>query len=155
MIHPAVPVIGEPRLITLPSFPDQRGTLSVFEWAGMSPFEPKRFYYIYNSTSGARRGLHAHFVEEELIVALAGHFTVWLDDGSKRTEHRLDRPDRALYVPALIWHELADFSANAVCAVFASTECNNNEDYCRDYQEFLKARSEKFPLGGSPARPVR
>jgi dTDP-4-dehydrorhamnose 3,5-epimerase-like enzyme len=154
MIDGAVREKGEPRLITLPSFHDERGTLSVMQWGGALPFQPKRFYYLYNVTPGARRGLHAHFDEQELIVALAGQFTVWLDDGCRRTEHRLNRPDQALYVPPLIWHELDDFSDNAICAVFASSE-RNNEDYCRDYQEFLKVRGETYLHAESPQSAVR
>ena len=135
--------MSEPRLITLPSFCDQRGTLAVAEWPGTLPFTPKRFYYLYNLLPDALRGVHAHWKEEEVILALSGSFTVTLDDGCKRTEHRLDRPEIGLHIPSLIWHELHGFSTGAVCAVFASEERCDQEDYCRDYQQFLQARKAR------------
>jgi len=78
-----------------------------------------------------------------VILALSGSFTVTVDDGCKRTEHRLDRPEIGLHIPSLIWHELHGFSTGAVCAVFASEERCDQEDYCRDYQQFLQARKAR------------
>ena len=129
----------EPRLITLPRYCDHRGTLSVVEWPEGLPFEPKRFYYLYDLVPGTRRAVHAHAQEEEVLLALSGSLKVLLDDGCTRVVHDLDRPDVALYIPALVWHEVYGFSAGAVCAVFAS-ERRNEKDYIRDYQEFLAAR---------------
>jgi len=131
----------EPRLITIPRFADNRGSLAVIEWAECFPFTPKRFYYIYNSEPAARRGDHCHWKEEEVVLALSGSFTVLLDDGCRQTEYRLDRPDTALYVPPRVWHAVFEFSPGAVCAVFAS-EAYNREDYCLDYQQFI-ARHRK------------
>jgi dTDP-4-dehydrorhamnose 3,5-epimerase-like enzyme len=127
----------EARLIQLPRFTDHRGSLSPVEWPGCLPFTPKRFYYVYDLPEGARRGGHAHWSEDEVVLALNGRFRVLLDDGRVRREFDLDRPDTALYVPSLVWHELYDFTAGAVCAVFSSDRYDS-EDFCRDYQLFLK-----------------
>lgn len=129
-----------PRLITIPGFRDARGTLSVIEWEECLPFIPRRFYYIYDVPKGATRGVHSHGSEEEVILALKGNFTVLVDDGRTRAEHRLEHPGVALYIPPLIWHELFDFSAGAICAVFASQRSNPG-DYCRDYEEFLRSHT--------------
>jgi hypothetical protein len=126
----------EPHLITIPRFSDQRGNLSVIEWAECFPFIPKRFYYIYDANPATRRGGHSHWKEEQAILALSGSFSVLVDNGRQRTEYLLDRPDIALYLPALLWHEVFEFSAGAICAVFASTSYNK-EDYCLDYQQFI------------------
>jgi len=125
----------EPHLITIPRFSDDRGNLSVVEFAECLPFTPKRFYYIYDANPASRRGGHSHWQEEESILALHGTFTVLVDDGCRRTEYLLDRPDVTLYIPPLMWHEVFGFSPGAICAVFASQRYNK-EDYCFDYQQF-------------------
>lgn len=127
----------EPRLITIPRFDDIRGSLSVIDWPKCLSFEPKRFYYLYDSRPEARRAGHAHWLEEEVILALHGSFKVTASNGSSAMEYRLDRPDVALYIPPLVWHELFDFSVGAVCVVFASRKYDK-EDYCQNYERFLQ-----------------
>jgi dTDP-4-dehydrorhamnose 3,5-epimerase-like enzyme len=124
------------RLIPIPCFADQRGTLSVVEWEQHLPFLPKRFYWIDHADSAAFRGSHCHWKDEEVMLALRGSFTVLLDDGATRTEFLLDTPDSALYVPAGVWHEVSGFRGAALCAVFASGIYSPADD-CRDYREFL------------------
>ena len=126
-----------PALIQIPGRDDDRGSLLSVEWGEQLPFEPKRFYFVRNARPDVRRGGHAHWKEQEVILALAGGFTITADTGSERFEYRLE-PSRALYIPTLIWHELYDFSDGAVCAVFASEPHYDEADYCRDYQEFLR-----------------
>jgi uncharacterized RmlC-like cupin family protein len=102
------------------------------------PFEPKRFYYIYELTAEARRACHAHRTEQELILALAGSFKVTVNDGCSTTEFELNRPDRGLYVPALVWHEVHDFAAGSVCGVLASQKYHV-ADYIYSYEEFVQS----------------
>lgn len=144
MLGIAAPDMPEPHLITIPRFRDHRGSLSVIEWADCFPFIPKRFYYIYDSNPEARRGGHSHWKEEEIILALSGSLSVVVDDGFQRTEHLLDRPDMALYIPPLVWHEVFGLSAGALCAVFASNPYNK-EDYCLDYQQFIRECRKSGP----------
>jgi dTDP-4-dehydrorhamnose 3,5-epimerase-like enzyme len=132
------------KVIEIPTFTDTRGTLTVVEWAKHLPFLPQRFYCISGAAPGVRRGGHAHWVESEAIFALSGGVTVWTDDGRTLTEYRLERPHLLLLIPPGVWHELHGFSANTLCAVFASHQYNT-EDYCRDYNEFLRR------AGGRPA----
>ena len=134
------------RLIQIPRFSDNRGTLCVIDWAGMLPFTPDRLYYIYNLAESAERAGHAHLRGEELILPLAGGMSVVVDNGRSREEFRLDRPDTGLYIPAMVWHQLQGFGPGAVCAVLASDRYSE-EDYCRDYQQFLEhAKSSLRPL---------
>jgi len=125
------------RLIRVPSFTDERGTLAVMEWAEHLPFIPERFYYIYGATEEVKRAGHAHWEESEAVFAISGGFTVLTDDGRQRTEHHLESPDLWLVIPPGVWHEVHGFGPGAVCAVFASGR-HNVEDYCRDYKQFLK-----------------
>ena len=49
----------------------------------------------------------------------------------------LEKPYEGLYVPNNMWREMYDFSEDAVLMCLAS-EVYNEEDYIRDYDEFLK-----------------
>lgn len=136
------------RLIRIPSFTDERGSLAVVGWPESLPFVPQRFYYIYDTAPGVRRAGHAHWQESELILAVSGCVTVVTDEGAARVEHRLDRPDVGLLIPPGAWHELHGFAPGTVCAVFASGHYDA-EDYCRDYSEFRDKARER-----AAARPL-
>lgn len=49
----------------------------------------------------------------------------------------LEKPYEGLYIPNNMWREMYDFSPDAVLVVLAS-EVYKEEDYIRDYDEFLK-----------------
>ena len=130
--------------LDLPKMTDSRGSLSVVEAAQHIPFEIKRVFYLYEVPEGQRRAGHALRVCHQFIIAMAGTVDVVIDDGKRRQRVHLDRPDRGLLVPAMIWRELEGFSAGAVCVVLAS-EHYDLEDYFDDYAEFRKA------VGGAQA----
>lgn len=128
------------RLINLKSIPDHRGLLTVVGENQDIPFEIKRAYWIHSITPGATRGGHAHKKQKQLIVAVAGSFSVTLDDGNTKESFLLNDPAVGLYVEAGIWNTLDSFSSDAVCMVLAS-DTFSEEDYIRDYQEFLDLRN--------------
>jgi dTDP-4-dehydrorhamnose 3,5-epimerase-like enzyme len=123
--------------IDLPKFTDPRGNLSVIEGNVHIPFKIKRIYWIYDVPGGATRGGHAYKNLHEFIVALSGSFDVVLDDGKDKISKPLNRSYYGLYVPNLIWRSLENFSTNSVCMILASENYNEN-DYIRDYDEFLE-----------------
>jgi len=118
---------------------DRKGNLTVVENGKTLPFDVKRAYYLYDVPGGESRGSHAHRELEQLIVAASGSFTVTLDDGKDKRVFFLNRPYQGLYVRAGMWRDLSDFSSGAVALVLAS-EVYTQEDYIRDYQEFLRFR---------------
>ena len=128
----------ECRILAIPRFTDERGSLSAIEGPPLLPFEPKRFYYLYELPVDAHRGCHAHKTEKELIVALAGCFKVAINDGDSMKEFELKSPDQGLYVPALVWHDVYSFAPGSVCAVIAS-ERHDPDDYYYVYEEYLQA----------------
>jgi hypothetical protein len=89
---------------------------------------------------GESRGGHAHKALSQLIVAASGSFTVTLDDGSVKRTFLLNRPYQGLYIVPGIWRTLDDFSSGAVCMVLAS-EGYSEEDYIRDYSEFVDLKN--------------
>ena len=118
---------------------DRKGNLSVVENGITLPFDVKRVYYIYDVPGGESRGAHAHKELSQLIVAASGSFCVTLDDGRAKQTFFLNRPYQGLYVKPGIWRDLTDFSSGAVCMVLAS-EKYCEEDYIRDYDEYLETR---------------
>ncbi len=128
-----------PTLISLPKITDNRGNLTFVEGLNHLPFEIKRVYYLYDVPGGAVRGGHAHKKLQQLIIAIAGSFDVILDDGDKRTTISLNRSYQGILIPNMTWRELENFSSGSVCLVLAS-ELYEEEDYYRDYDEFLNAR---------------
>lgn len=126
-----------PVVVELPKVHDPRGNLSFIEGPGHVPFDIKRVYYIYDVPGGETRGSHAHKTLQQLLVAVAGSFTVVLEDGINRYEFFLNHPWLGLYIPPGYWRTLDDFSSGAVCMVLASQHYDE-EDYIYDHQEFLR-----------------
>lgn len=122
-------------IIEIPKIKDVRGNLAVIE-KDTIPYDIKRVYYLYDVPSDAYRGGHAHKDQLEFLVALSGSFEIVLDDGKEKTRIMLNKPDKGLLIPTGVWRELENFSSGAVCLVLAS-EVFEEEDYIRDYQEFL------------------
>lgn len=130
--------IEQAKLIRLTKISDPRGNLSVVENHKDIPFEIKRIYYLYDMPAEAERGAHGHKKLEQLIIPLAGSFELILDDGHTKQSFYLKKPWEGLYIPPMMWRELKDFTSGAVCLVLAS-EYYDEQDYFRDYNEYLKA----------------
>jgi WxcM-like, C-terminal len=126
------------RLIDIPRFDDPRGTLSVIEGKPLLPFTPVRLFYIYGVPESEKRGCHALKNSEEFIIALAGGFSITVDDGHSKTDFELSRPDYGLYIPPLTWHVLHNFAPRTVCGVLASKPYDQ-DGYYRAYEDFLDA----------------
>lgn len=121
---------------------DRKGNISVVENGITVPFDVKRVYYLYDVPGGESRGSHAHKELSQLIIAASGSFRVTLDDGNVKRSFVLNRPYQGLYVKPGIWRDLDDFSSGAVCMVLAS-EVYQEDDYIRDYRDFLVFRELK------------
>ncbi len=126
------------RIIGLPKIEDPRGNLTFIEGTKHVPFEIRRVYYTYDVPGGSERGSHAHKNLEQLIIAMSGSFDVLLDDGRNSHRFHLNRSYYGLYVPPMMWRTIDNFSSGSVCMVLAS-ELFEEDDYYRDYDEFLKA----------------
>jgi hypothetical protein len=129
------------RIIDLPKISDVRGNLTYVEGGSHIPFDIKRVYYLYDVPGGAERGGHAHKALQQLIIAMAGSFDVVLDDGKKKRRYHLNRSYLGVYVCPMMWRELDNFSSGSVCMVLASNRYDE-DDYYRDYADFLRARSK-------------
>ncbi|AWJ98875.1 WxcM-like domain-containing protein [Escherichia coli] len=125
------------KLIPLQAHGDERGSLIALEEENNIPFEIKRVYYMFNTTQGVRRGLHAHRKLKQIAIAVRGSCRFVLDDGRERVEILLDNPCQGLLIDSCIWREMYDFSKDCVLMVLADSHYDEN-DYIRNYEEFLK-----------------
>ena len=116
---------------------DDRGQLIALEEFNDIPFRIKRVYYMYDTKEGVRRGFHAHKSLEQILVCIHGTCKVLLDNGKEKKIVPLEKPYEGLYISNDIWRDMYDFSPDAVLLVLAS-EIYDNNDYIRDYDEFLK-----------------
>jgi len=129
-------------IINLPKIEDPRGNLSIIEEEKNIPFKIERSYWIYDVPGGQKRGGHAFKEQQEFIVALSGSFDVVIDDGKEKKIFSLNRSYYGLYIPAGLWRQMENFSTNSLAMVLSSTQFSE-DDYIRDYTEFLNHKSNE------------
>ena len=117
---------------------DERGRLVIVEGAKDIPFEIKRVFYIYGSYSDVVRGNHANRHSEFVLINVAGTSKVRVVDRSgNEMVISLTRPHTGVYLPAMVWKEMYDFSPDSVLLVLSS-EHYDPDEYIRDYDEFQR-----------------
>ena len=125
------------RLHRLPLHVDMRGSLSVGEVDKHLPFQPKRYFLVFDVPSTDVRGEHAHKALHQFLVCIRGSVSVVLDDGQRRAEVQLDSPTLGLHIPPMVWGIQYKYSSDAILMVLAS-DVYDATDYIRDYDEFLR-----------------
>ena len=140
----SVSTVGDCRIVPLDKSGDLNGTLSVVQNGTDSPLGcgVRRVCYLYDKPAQASCGGLCQDAQDELLIAVAGSFTVTLDDGREKRQHDLNRPDRGLLIAPGIWREINGFSSGAVCLVLSSGEYDE-ADYVRSYDDFLALTAEK------------
>ena len=117
---------------------DERGRLVIVEGGQDIPFEIKRVFYIYGSDSDVIRGNHANRNSEFVLINVAGTSKVRVVDRSgNEMIISLARPHTGVYLPAMVWKEMYDFSPDSVLLVLSS-EHYDPDEYIRDYDEFQR-----------------
>lgn len=134
--------IKDCEIIKLPKLTDVRGNLTFAESNVHIPFAIERVYYLYDIPGGVSRGGHAHKNLKQLIIAVHGSFDVLIDDGHDKRTVTLNRANEGLLLGNHVWRELMNFTSGSVCLVFASQKYTE-DDYIRDYSEFLKLYGKK------------
>ncbi|GAB4485230.1 MAG: WxcM-like domain-containing protein [Anaerolineales bacterium] len=138
-----VPAGGQPvnvagvKIYALPFIKDLRGGLSFAEEDQGLPFIPRRYFLVFDVPGKEVRGEHAHRVCEQFLVCVKGQCSVVVDDGQRRAEILLDRPNLGLYIPPMVWGIQYRYSADAVLLVLAS-HVYDAADYIREYEQFLR-----------------
>lgn len=117
---------------------DLDGNLIIMEALRDIPFDIKRVYYVTNLESCVSvRGMHAHKLLEQVIFCIQGSFTLGLDDGVNRQKILMNKDNVGVVLGKGLWHTMEEFSSGCVLLVAAS-DYYKEEDYIRDYDDFLK-----------------
>ena len=128
--------VGKVSLHRLKIIRDLRGDLSVGEFLQDIPFEPKRYFIVFNVSNEKTRGAHAHYKCHQFILCIKGSCSVVVDDGKLRREVKLDSPELGIYLPPMTWGIQYKYSIDSVLLVFASDHYDT-ADYIRNYNEFV------------------
>ncbi len=115
---------------------DERGQLVAIEGNRHIPFDIKRVYYLFGTKPSIARGFHAHKALQQVAVCISGSCRFVMDDGVNKESIVLDSANKGLFIDAMQWHEMYDFSPDCVLMVLAS-DIYDESDYIRDYKEFI------------------
>jgi len=129
------------KLLNFKEHRDSRGALTSFESAHEIPFGIQRMYVIYDTQQDISRGFHAHKTLQQVLVCIKGSCEIKLDNGVKNEVVNLNSPLVGIYIKDHIWREMHNFSDDCILVVFAD-QYFHEQDYIRDYNEFLKAISD-------------
>ena len=118
-------------LIDLKTFTDKRGNLTVIE--KVIPFEIKRIFYIYGVDDSVRGG-HRHKTTFQAAICIAGSCIIENNDGTHQESFVLDSPAKCLIINPEDWHQMKNFTNDAILMVFASTYFDPDDYIYEKYQ---------------------
>lgn len=106
------------KLINLKTFTDVRGNLTVVD--NVFDFDIKRVFYIYGVDSSIR-GRHRHKKTVQAAVCIQGSCRILNDDGAGNIEaFLLDNPSKCMIIEPKDFHQMDNFTPDAILMVFAS-----------------------------------
>ena len=121
--------------ITIPTFVDERGSLSVIEIADFVDWQVKRIYYVTDTKMS--RGGHSVKGEKKLYVCVQGSVTGKFHDGEKWIEFSLKGPGEAVRMDDYCWREFDQFSEGSVLMAI-SNMAYEKDKYIMDFDEHVK-----------------
>jgi hypothetical protein len=131
--------MSDSRLIDFPKIFDPRGNLTFTQFPDQIPFEVERVFWTYDVPGGEQRGGHAYYQQEEVIIAMSGSFDVVITRPDGSLQHfQLNRSYYGLYLPALTWRHMENFSTNAL-ALHISNTAYHKQDYIYSFDQYVKA----------------
>lgn len=109
------------------------GTLIPIEFKDLG-FKPKRLFYVVDVPQRARRGEHAHFKTEQLLICVKGMIGVQLYDG-KSLDYVTLEENEYVHVHNLVWDAQDFLTGDDVLLVLCSTNYDRS-DYIEDLDHF-------------------
>ena len=100
------------------------------------PFIPKRIFFVTNVPVNVKRGNHAHYETQQILICLKGKILVKLYDG-KNYENILIKQGEYVFIDKLIWDSQKFLTNHDVLLVLCSTEYNP-DDYILNINEYEK-----------------
>jgi hypothetical protein len=127
--------INKLKLINLSNYKEVNGNLIVIEFK-KKKFIPKRIFQVY---AGAEkiRGKHAHKKSQQLLICNFGEIEIKSTDGKISKTFTLDKPNKALLIPPMIWSELKYKKKISILTVVTDSFYSES-DYIRNFKKFLK-----------------
>lgn len=118
-------------LLTLRTFSDRRGHLSVLEDYEI-PFPIKRLFYIYG-VDESKRGGHRHKTTCQALICLTGSCKVNVQNQNEVQHYQLNAPQSCLILEPEDWHDLYDFEAGTILLVCASHPFDKDDYIFENY----------------------
>lgn len=112
-------------IVDLKTHTDSRGNLTVIE--RILPFDIKRIFYIYGVDSSLRGG-HRHKKTIQAAICIQGSCRIYNKFENKEAYFLLDKPHKCLIINPEDWHQMDQFSPDAILMVLAS-ENYDFDDY--------------------------
>lgn len=114
---------------------DERGRLSVAQYADALPFIVRRVYWIHGTAPGISRGFHAHKRLHQVMICLAGAVDLAICNGSTEEKVRLEAFGDPVLIGPGLWRVMSNFTPDCILMVFAD-QIYDEADYIRDREEF-------------------
>ena len=125
----------------LPSFTEQRGTLTVADLEDLKSqlgFVAQRIFWITDVPKDEYRGTHAHCTCWEALLAVNGGFKLKVNNGKDAPwVEELKAGGKGVVIPPLVWCELYDFEPGTVCLCLASGKYDK-AGYLKNFDEFIQ-----------------
>lgn len=122
------------KIIDFKELGDLRGKLVVIEGTKDIPFEIKRIFYIYGTSSDVIRGQHANKISRFILINLSGECKVKVNDGKNEEVFILNKPNQGIYLDRMVWKDMYDFSEDSILLVLSDSEYISDE-YIRNIEE--------------------
>lgn len=117
-------------IIDLETYTDNRGNLTVIE--NVLPFKIERVFYIYGVDKSVRGG-HRHHKTIQAAVCLQGECKIFNNDGAKKQILHLNKPSKCVLLEPSDWHQMYDFSEDAILMVLASEKFEQDDYIFENY----------------------
>jgi len=130
------------KLTLLKTFLESDGNLVPIESNKDIPFNIQRTFYVYDVEDQNNRGKHAHYDTEQVLICLTGSVSVACSDGTGYEQWILDSPNKALYIPSMIWDEQVYATPETILLVLCSTEYDI-EDYIENFELFQEEKAKE------------
>ncbi|MGI8584335.1 MAG: sugar 3,4-ketoisomerase [Chitinophagaceae bacterium] len=98
------------------------------------PFDIKRIFYIYGVDTSVRGG-HRHRKTRQAAICIKGRCIISNNDSRQKEIFILDKPNRCLLLEPEDWHNMHDFSSDAILMVLASEFFDPNDYIYEEYAE--------------------
>jgi dTDP-4-dehydrorhamnose 3,5-epimerase-like enzyme len=111
-------------LITIPTYVDERGSLSVLQDILPKPIE--RIFYV-KAIPGQMRGGKVHKRAHQILVCLNGECSVEVINSKTKSTYTLNTSENGLLLSPGDWHQIYGFSKDNVLLVVSTEKYNPDE----------------------------